>query len=187
MQKGKYKQDIIHRFNELGYNVNFRLLTASSYGVPQSRKRVFFIGLRKDIFENEFFNFDNLPTQNIVSTKEAMSDLPEAISSNDHIEYSKPPTNNFQKLMRVNSEGVFNHQITNHTAQTKEIIAQVPDGGGIKDLPEELYKVRNYNNAFRRMNSKLPSNTIDCGHRNYFHYEKQSTYGKRKCKNTKFS
>ena len=69
MQKGKYKQDIIHRFNELGYNVNFRLLTASSYGVPQSRKRVFFIGLRKDIFENEFFNFDNLPTQNIVSTK----------------------------------------------------------------------------------------------------------------------
>ena len=57
--------------------------------------------------------------------------------------------------MRVNSEGVFNHQITNHTAQTKEIIAQVPDGGGIKDLPEELYKVRNYNNAFRRMNSKL--------------------------------
>ena len=21
------------------------------------------------------------------------------------------------------------------------------------------------------MNSKLPSNTIDCGHRNYFHYE----------------
>ena len=52
----------------------------------------------KRYFENEFFNFDNLPTQNIVSTKEAMSDLPEAISSNDHIEYSKPPTNNFQNL-----------------------------------------------------------------------------------------
>ena len=39
-----------------------------------------------------------------------------------------------------------------------------------QDLPEEYYKVRNYNAAFKRMNSKLPSGTIDCGHRNYFHY-----------------
>ncbi|CVY16871.1 DNA cytosine methyltransferase [Staphylococcus hominis] len=171
LQKGKYKDDIINRFSDLGYNVNFKLLTASDYGVPQSRKRVFFIGLKKDIFNDTYFNFDQLEFQDIVSTKKAMSDLPTPINNNEFIKYDKPAINSFQELMRNNSEGVYNHQITNHTSQTIEIISQVPDGGGIKDLPEELYKVRNYNNAFRRMNSNLPSNTIDCGHRNYFHYK----------------
>ena len=47
----------------------------------------------------------------------------------------------------------------------------VPDGGNIRDLPDEYYKVRNYSTAFKRMNSKKPSTTIDCGHRNYFHYK----------------
>ena len=35
---------------------------------------------------------------------------------------------------------------------------------------EEALEIRKYNKAFQRMNSKLPSNTIDTGHRNYFHY-----------------
>ena len=47
----------------------------------------------------------------------------------------------------------------------------IKDGGKISDLPEEYWKVRKYNKAFQRMNSHLPSNTIDTGHRNYFHYK----------------
>ncbi|KAB2174512.1 DNA cytosine methyltransferase [Staphylococcus epidermidis] len=171
LEKGLFKDDILERFNNLGYNVEYKLLTASDYGVPQSRKRVFFVGLRKDIFNDIYFNFDNLPKANIISTQEAMSDLPKAVNHKNLIEYKTKATNDFQRRMRKNSKGLLNHEITNHTQKTIEIISQVPDGGGIKDLPEELYKIRNYNNAFRRMNSKLPSNTIDCGHRNYFHYE----------------
>ena len=57
MEKGLYRNDIISRFSELGYNVNFKLLKASDYGVPQSRERVFFVGLRKDIFKDTFFFF----------------------------------------------------------------------------------------------------------------------------------
>lgn len=33
---------------ECGYNLSFKLLNTSDYGVPQDRKRVFFIGIRKD-------------------------------------------------------------------------------------------------------------------------------------------
>ena len=40
----------------------------------------------------------------------------------------------------------------------------------IKDLPDEFWKVRKYNKAFERMSSERPSNTVDTGHRNYFHY-----------------
>ena len=72
--------------------------------------------------------------------------------------------------MRINSTGLYNHEPTNHSQQTKEVISMIPDGGKISDLPEEYWNIRKYNKAFQRMNSKLPSNTIDTGHRNYFHY-----------------
>ena len=73
--------------------------------------------------------------------------------------------------MRYASPELTNHEPTRHTNQTKEIISMIPDGGKITDLPEEYWSIRKYNKAFQRMNSNLPSNTIDTGHRNYFHYE----------------
>lgn len=170
LSKGYYKEEILNQFTNLGYNVNYKLLTASDYGVPQSRKRVFFIGLRKDKFDH-YFDFEQINKKDMISTKEAISDLLVANTSKNPMPYQVEANNDYQKLMRNNSNQIYNHEITKHTEQTKNIISMVPDGGNIKDLPEEYYKVRNYNAAFKRMNSKLPSSTIDCGHRNYFHYK----------------
>jgi DNA (cytosine-5)-methyltransferase 1 len=39
-------------FLECGYDLNFQLLNASDFSVPQDRKRVFFIGFRKDLKVN---------------------------------------------------------------------------------------------------------------------------------------
>ena len=41
----------------------------------------------------------------------------------------------------------------------------------VRSLKKEYWNVRKFNKAFQRMNSKKPSNTIDTGHRNYFHYK----------------
>ena len=42
--------DIIkNTFEEIGYNVDMKLMNAADYGVPQKRERVIFIGVRKDI------------------------------------------------------------------------------------------------------------------------------------------
>ena len=42
-------QNIIKCFEECGYNVTITLVNAADYGVPQDRKRVFYIGFRKDL------------------------------------------------------------------------------------------------------------------------------------------
>lgn len=42
-------QSIIKMFDEAGYNVTLDLVNAKDYGVPQERKRVFYIGFRKDL------------------------------------------------------------------------------------------------------------------------------------------
>lgn len=165
LNKGSFKDDIIQHFTELGYNVSYKLLNASDYGVPQNRNRVFFVGIKDDIYE-----FPN-PLQKKVSTEEALSDLP----SLDVIDlfsgmYKLEPQNDYQNYMRRNSTTVQNHEPTKHAEKTIEIISMIPDGGKIKDLSKEYWEIRKYNKAFQRMNSKLPSNTIDTGHRNYFHY-----------------
>lgn len=42
-------EEIVNRFEESGYDVFIKLLNASDYGVAQDRKRVFYVGFRKDL------------------------------------------------------------------------------------------------------------------------------------------
>lgn len=42
-------ENIVAQFEEAGYDVFIHLLNASDYGVPQDRKRVFYVGFRRDL------------------------------------------------------------------------------------------------------------------------------------------
>lgn len=168
LSEGMFRDDIINRFGALGYNVTYSVLNAADYGVPQNRERVFFVGIK-----NKTFQFPAGNHKKQLSSKDGLSDLPLINDENgfeEVYEYALPPQNQFQRTMRINSDGVYNHQITAHSEQTKSIIGMIPDGGKIKDLPREYWDIRKYNKAFERMSSTRPSNTVDTGHRNYFHY-----------------
>jgi DNA (cytosine-5)-methyltransferase 1 len=45
----KAVKEFIQLFRECGYDVTMNLLNASDFGVPQDRKRVFYIGIRNDL------------------------------------------------------------------------------------------------------------------------------------------
>ena len=45
--KGAVIQKIIKDFKSIGYKVDYKILNAADYGVPQTRKRVFVIGVKK--------------------------------------------------------------------------------------------------------------------------------------------
>ncbi|WP_096187285.1 DNA cytosine methyltransferase [Evansella halocellulosilytica] len=53
--KGEVAKQIIQDFESAGYKVQFKLVNASDYGVPQNRERVFIVGVRKDINYNYTF------------------------------------------------------------------------------------------------------------------------------------
>lgn len=42
-------KNILELFDEAGYDVSFTLVNAKDYGVAEERKRVFYIGFRKDL------------------------------------------------------------------------------------------------------------------------------------------
>lgn len=162
---GVVRESIIHDFQKLGYNVVTQVLTASDYGVPQNRRRAIFVGLKEGTFD-----FEIPKVVHRVTTSEALSDLPEG-SLGYKSEYICAPQSDYQTLMRRESKGVMNHEVTIHNAQTTEIIAMVPDGGNYKDLPLQLQNTRKVHIAWTRLNSQKPSITIDTGHRHHFHYK----------------
>lgn len=167
LANGAFRDDIVKRFSALGYTVKAKILNAADYGVPQNRQRVFFVGLKKNNFE-----FPNTKERKW-TCEEALSDMPIINDKNgmaEVMQYRCEAQNEYQKLMRENSTEVINHQITVHSEQTKHIISMIPDGGKIKDLSPEYWDIRKYNKAFERMGSNRQSNTVDTGHRNYFHY-----------------
>lgn len=166
MGKGVVKDSIIEDFVKLGYTVVYKVLLASDYGVPQNRRRAFFVGTKN----NKEFIFPEPTTKNPISAKDAISDLSEK-SLTDGTKYKTEPKSEYQKLIREKSKGIYNHEITLHSEQTTSIISLVPDGGNYKNLPEELRKTRNVNIAWTRLNSEKPSFTIDTGHRHHFHYK----------------
>lgn len=45
----KAVQEFVSLFEDIGYNVNLKLLNAKDFGVAEDRERVFFIGFRKDV------------------------------------------------------------------------------------------------------------------------------------------
>lgn len=172
MYDGKVKDEILHRFEELGYEVKHRVLLAANYGVPQMRKRVFFVGIKNGLGHFEFPE----PThkeESYVSSSEAISDLPprDKEFGEEIDEYTQEPTSEYQKEMRRGASKLMNHVATKHTEKIKQVIALVPDGGNYKDLPEGVGVHRKFNEAWTRYNSRKPSRTIDTGHRNHFHYK----------------
>lgn len=67
-------ENIMELFKNIGYELSFQLINASDFGIPQDRKRVFFIGYRKDLGIKFDFPTPTTPKHKITLEK-AIGDL----------------------------------------------------------------------------------------------------------------
>ena len=91
---GKFKRAIADSIENLGFEVYFKLLDASDYGVPQKRRRIFFVGIKK----NKEWLFPSathgLGLKKYVSVGDAiLGDLPALHSDQEKKAYSSKPNN----------------------------------------------------------------------------------------------
>lgn len=172
LYKGKAKEEIERNFKENKYTKKSKILYAPNYGVPQIRKRLFFVGLDEHYGDFEFPD-EILSKDEYITCEKAISDLPslEGTMGDENIDYICKPNSDYQIKMRLNSKKINNHIGTQHTDLVKRVIAQVPEGGNHKDLPKGVGDSRKFNEAWTRYHSQKPSKTIDTGHRNHFHYK----------------
>jgi DNA (cytosine-5)-methyltransferase 1 len=90
-------------FNRIGYECEIKALWANDYGVPQTRKRLIFLGWKKDRPDDRISH----PLRNIkrdITSAEAINDLPfVGQDGGDYLDYKGelgPATNTYQKDMR---------------------------------------------------------------------------------------
>lgn len=168
---------VIDDFRAIGYKMVPKVLFAPDYGVPQIRKRVFFVGLRDSV--DEFcFPEAMLDPAHYITCEEAISDLPSLQTDKGEIvrgdkvqDYMTEPKSDYQRLMRKQSLKVYNHVGSVPIEKTRKMIALVPEGKNYLALPDEYRGLYKYHEALTRYNSKKPSLTINTGHRSHFHYK----------------
>lgn len=171
LYQGRARFAILNEFKRLGYSSSEKLMFAPDYGVPQIRKRMFFVGR----YGETAFSFPH-PThepKDYITCEEAIGDLPslEKNLGSECSSYLKKPSSKYQKEMRKGSSRLYNHVGTRHTQVVISVIQQVPEGGNYKNLPPGVGDSRRFNEAWTRYHSQKPSKTIDTGHRNHFHYK----------------
>lgn len=154
MHGGALCDEIQSGLAELGYRSKWRLLRAADYGVPQLRKRVFFLGWLDRLAEPAFPEAALGPP---VSVADAIGDLPPLAAGESATEYRLAPTTEFQRRMRGASRILFNHEAARHPQRLVEIMSHVPDGGNRKSIPDRLQPKSGFHNSYSRLASDRPA------------------------------
>lgn len=163
INKGKAKDMIIESFRNIGYDIEFGVLLAADYGVPQMRKRCFFIATRtgKNIeFPGPIYPpaklFSKEYMKKYSTVRQAIGDLP-PINAGEH--HKKIQNHVSSKLSELNLKR----------------ISHVPEGGYAPDIPKNIRPKESKRGGFfydwyRRLSWDLPSRTI-IGSGKLFHPE----------------
>lgn len=154
-EAGYFKDQIIEKFSSLGYIINYGVLNAKNFGVPESRERAIIIGsLTRSI---------DLPTGSgkSVTVRDAISDLAYLESGEGVFEtdYKNPAQSSYQKSLR--GKKLYNHMATNHSKVALEKLAMIPPEGDKSSLPKELHGKQKFATTWSRLQWDTYSPTID--------------------------
>lgn len=137
---GGIVQEIIEGLNSLGYRVEMKILKAEEYGVPQERRRIFFIATRMNspILFPEPTHGPGL--QPFVTVWDAISDLPKLENGDKSPArpYAKAPQNGYQAMLRGKEKIVENHSASRLSSVNEERMRHIPPGGSWRDIPFKL-------------------------------------------------
>lgn len=165
-----YTEEILSRLDEEGYTVTYAVLNSADFGVPQRRRRAFFLANRDGVkfklpepthLKEKQDNLFALPSY--VNVWEAIGDLPSknhTHNTDEPSEYICPPFSDFQKLMRNGNKTVTNHIARFLQPKQLERLSSIEPGQGMKDLPEHLRTKGGYSGAYGRLTKDMIAPTI---------------------------
>ncbi len=150
---------ILEKMREINYKVEWRVLNAANYGVPQTRERIIFIGTKHEQYPINFpkmthFNGDIQTTINEFSEERDGGSKKKAWNT------AGETLKKYEKWPEVPEK---NHLFTKHSKTFIQKLHDTPIG-------ETVYK--NYSDAWRRLDPKKPAKTVKENHGGVFvHFE----------------
>lgn len=136
---GRYRDYIISRLRDIGYQVHFSVLNAADYGVPQLRRRAFFVAFADPRVQYKF---------------------PEPTHGEGRLPYETVGKAIMDLARRGGS--VPNHLMLNHSEKVVARYKLIKEGGMLPpaaELPKEIRR-ENFGSTYKRLHRKAPSLTI---------------------------
>lgn len=173
-------------FHKVGYEVKSYLLNAVNYGVPQERKRLFFIGCKHGNIKFEepkithfadgesMMELKGADLKRALTIMDAIGDLPEIKQGEESTHYL-PPYNEYQKNMKRYGSAKEVSCLTLHYSGTysvklRSIMKTIPPGSGKtiwqlleenpERVPKEAIPTSGFKNTYGRLSPDRPSMTI---------------------------
>jgi len=177
---GALVTDMLQSFRRLGYSVDWKILNAANFGVPQKRERFFLLGTRKNLgrkvvphfpVPKHWFQGRVIGTRlkdhyvvnqsmglSPVTVRDAISDLPSLKSGEAKSRYKTPPSTDYQLARRCKELGTLTlHEAAAHNAKMLNVIKH--SGASISALPKGLVS-SGYSSCYSRLNFDEPATTI---------------------------
>lgn len=155
---GWFKNQIVEKVQQMGYWVDYGVLTASDFGVPQARQRAIFI-----CSKNKKIALPKATCDKPVTVRDAIYDLAYLNSNegNFELDYTTEATSDYQRLMRKNSFKLYNHKASNHADIAIKKLQMIPPECGKESLPKELIGNQKFSGTWGRLRWDAVSPTID--------------------------
>ncbi len=181
LHNGRILEDVKRRLRDHGYSdTDPWVLDSADYGVPQRRRRMFFMGSKSasriEPPKKTHGPPEEVNTYQYLKPYATVGDvigrdlpaIPEGVSSPPSDEYTCAPETELQAELRRKSKNVQNHSATVSSSLVVKRFRHVLQGGNWRDIPEDLMraegKYKNLSNMhsiiYRRLNPKEPSVTV---------------------------
>jgi DNA (cytosine-5)-methyltransferase 1 len=173
----KYANRVHNGFYRHGYVTISEIINARDYGIPQSRKRIFFIAKRirwgnrkatRESVKRVWNNIHSKKQKKEVSFIEGISGIPSLKpgEGNEIMEYpSRRKLSNYALQLNNGSSILFNHISRSHNPRDLEAFTELNEGENALDLhnrrPElMIYSTDSFATKYFKIRSKTPSPTI---------------------------
>lgn len=145
MESGAFFNSILADFNRSGYTCSHAILTASDFGIPQNRSRLFIVGSKCGI-KVDLHSEQTFPQ---VTVGDAFRDLPVLANgaNTDTLPYPREPDNDYARFLRGNLTSCSGHLVTRNSDHILKRYAYVKQGQNWSAIPPELMK--NYSDTSR--------------------------------------
>ena len=155
---GWFKEEIVDTIKKLGYSIEFDVLNAADFGVPQARERAIFI-----CSKHGAISMPKPTVTKYVTVRDAIEDLAYLKSGEGEFEqdYITKPKSEYQIKIRGNSTKLYNHKASNHKQVAIDKLKLIPPEQGKECLPKELLGNQKFKTTWGRLKWDTVSPTID--------------------------
>ena len=166
--------NVEEEFNRGGFEMDHRVLDAAEYGVPQHRKRVFFLGVNREFYKDpstvmvSFWSaLESMKVIKPSTVGQALSGLPRIASGEGGMVVRRRPGNrtSLGRTLTGGAKFAYNHEARPHNPRDIRIFKLLKRGEPAWRLEARMpgtipYQTESFGDKFRKLRVNEPSPTI---------------------------